>query len=137
MKPKFLFPLWALLFCSSAQADYMSTCSGLIEKWQQCEAAGDCAIQQADIEQTCKCHVLKNGVWRFVKPGSAGIGVCGDYPPSTPPTPSPEDEDEDANPPARHSGGRQYHIDDPKYYLKEENTSQRKEGGKRQGTDSP
>ena len=110
----------ASLWCSQVQADYMGTCNAMIQDWQSCEGSGDCAVKQKGIEQTCKCHVLKNGQWRFIKPGSAGMGVCGDIPTTPGPTPSPEEHGNDPTPPGDPSGHGRLVVDDPKYYLDED-----------------
>lgn len=94
------------LFAAPASADYMGTCTKLIENWKTCvstSGSGACGVQQTKIETECKCHSLKGGEWKLVMAAVAESNVCG--------SPIPEDKIGEPEPdptiftPRNHIGG--------------------------------
>ncbi|MEC7288594.1 MAG: hypothetical protein VXW22_00645 [Pseudomonadota bacterium] len=84
--------LTAGIFAMPASASYMQKCSKLISAWEACqETGGDCSVQQAKIEEQCKCHVQKGDDWKLVNAAVEKDDVCG-HPPediTLPPPPPP------------------------------------------------
>ncbi len=85
----------SLLFASPASADYMGTCTKLIEDWKSCvSTSGSCSVQQKKIETECKCHALKGDEWKLVMAAVAESNVCG--------SPVPDDKIGDPEPIRKH-----------------------------------